>query len=200
MQRISNLYAAHTILAKPVAVNMESQRMVRLSRRVTGVSMPRISSAKIQEPSEDPDEPKLAFGDLAELLGYRLRRAQGAMHRDWVTTVASKLDLTQKQTATLWLIGNNPGTSQVSVAAALDMDRASMMAVIDRLEERGLVIRKRSRADRRRQELYLSLDGQVWLRKVKTRVARHEQRFKSLFTPDELERLLSSLQKFQEFR
>jgi DNA-binding MarR family transcriptional regulator len=80
------------------------------------------------------------------------------------------------------------------------MDRASMMAVIDRLEEHGLVVRKRSRVDRRRQELHLSLEGQLRLRKVKALVARHEQRFKSMFTPDELTRRLSALQKFQEFR
>lgn len=154
----------------------------------------------MQDSREDLDEQKLILGELADLLGYRLRRAHGAMHRDWVSTVVTKRDLTQKQAATLWLIGNNPGASQVSVAAALDMDRASMMAVIDRLEERGLVTRQRSRADRRRQELHLSLDGQVRLRKVKVRIAKHEQRFKSLFTPDELASLLSSLQKFQEFR
>jgi DNA-binding MarR family transcriptional regulator len=179
---------------------MASQYLFRQSGCVTGGFMSRNSSAMIQESCENPDDSKLIFGDLADLLGYRLRRAHGAMHRDWVSTVVSKLDLTQKQAATLWLIGNNPGASQATVAVALDMDRASMMAIIDRLEERGLVSRKRSRADRRRQELHLSLDGQVRLRTVKARIARHEQRFRSLFTQDELASLLSSLQKFQEFR
>ena len=77
------------------------------------------------------------------------------MHRDFMAAVAG-LELTQKQTATLWLIQANPGVSQVSVAAALGMDRATMMSITDRLEERGFVIRKRSTVDRRRQELYLT--------------------------------------------
>ena len=162
--------------------------------------MSRNSRSKIRESRENLDDPQLIFGELADLLGYRLRRAHGAMHRDWVSTVVTERDLTQKQAATLWLISNNPGTSQASVAEALDMDRASMMAVIDRLEERGLVTRQRSKADRRRQELHLSLDGQARLRTVKARIARHEQRFRSLFTKEELSRLLSALQKFQEFR
>ncbi len=162
--------------------------------------MLRNSGGKIPGSCHDPDDPELKFGGLDELLGYRLRRAHGAMHRNFVSTVFSELDLTQKQTATLWLINNNPGVSQVSVAAALGMDRASMMAVINRLQRRGLVIRNRSNADRRRQELHLTLDGQVRLRKAKARIARHEQRFKSLFSPEELANLLSSLERFQEFR
>jgi DNA-binding MarR family transcriptional regulator len=77
------------------------------------------------------------------------------------------------------------------------MDRATMMSVVDRLEDRSLVIRKRSTADRRRQELYLTPAGQSLLRKVKARIAEHEERFKSLFTPAELSALLAALQKFQ---
>jgi hypothetical protein len=39
-------------------------------------------------------------------LGYRLRRAEAAMHRDFIEALAD-LGLTQKQTATLWLINSN---------------------------------------------------------------------------------------------
>ena len=106
------------------------------------------------------------FAELDGLLGYQLRRAQGAMHRDFMAAVAD-LELTQKQAATLWLIQANAGVSQVEVAAALGMDRATMMAITDRLEDRGFVIRKRSLTDRRRQELYLTPAGQSTLRKCK---------------------------------
>lgn len=141
---------------------------------------------------------KLDFQGLDGLLGYRLRRAQGAMHRAYLAAVAG-LNLTQKQTATLWLIGANPGLAQVSLAAALGMDRATMMAVTDRLEARSLVVRKRSTLDRRRQELYLTLAGEKILRKVKARVLEHEKRFTSLFERAELQALLSALAKFRAF-
>ncbi len=120
--------------------------------------MPRTSNARPEESPDDLQVPALMFMELDGLLGYRLSRAQGAMHRDYMAAVA-ELELTQKQTATLWLISANPGVSQVSVAAALGMDRATMMSITDRLEERGLVIRKRSSVDRRRQELYLTPAG-----------------------------------------
>ena len=108
------------------------------------------------------------------------------------------LDLTQKQAATLWLIHANSGVSQVSLATTLGMDRATMMSIVDRLEERGLLVRRRSVIDRRRQELYVTPAGQSLLGKVQTRIARHEERFKSLFTRSELEALLIALRKFQD--
>jgi DNA-binding MarR family transcriptional regulator len=159
--------------------------------------MPRKSNAPLEETAEAIPVPELMFEELDGLLGYRLRRAQGAMHRDYMAAI-DELELTQKQTATLWLINANPSVSQVSVAAALGMDRATMMSITDRLEERGLVIRKRSTVDRRRQELYLTPAGISRLRKVKARIEEHEARVKALFKPAELAALLAALQKFQD--
>jgi DNA-binding MarR family transcriptional regulator len=160
--------------------------------------MPRRSNVKVEAADELSQGPELMFEALDGLLGYRLRRAQGAMHRHYMAAVAG-LKLTQKQTATLWLIDANPGVSQSAIAGALGMDRATMMAVTNRLEARGFVVRKRSKSDRRRQELYLSAAGEKALRKVRARIIEHENRFKSLFEPGELAALLSALQKFRAF-
>ena len=111
--------------------------------------MPRDSNLKRREQPSDFEAPELMFAELDSLLGYLLRRAQGAMHRDFMAAV-SEFGLTQKQAAVLWLIQANGGVSQVEVAGALGMDRATMMALTDRLEDRGFVIRKRSSTDRRR--------------------------------------------------
>jgi DNA-binding MarR family transcriptional regulator len=149
-----------------------------------------------EELNEEASGPELMFEELDSLLGYHLRRAQGAMHRHYMGVVA-ELNLTQKQTATLWLIGANPGVSQVEVAGSLGMDRATMMQLTDRLEEREILVRKRSSVDRRRQELYLTPAGTRLLKKVKTRIAEHEKQFKSLFTRTELDALVAALRKFQ---
>ena len=159
--------------------------------------MARDSNLKRKEKIEDSAAPDLMFAELDGLLGYLLRRAQGAMHRDFMAAVV-EFALTQKQVATLWLIQANPGVSQVEVAASLGMDRATMMSVTDRLEDRGFVIRKRSTIDRRRQELYLTPAGQNTLRKCKTRIAEHEEKFSALFTSAELASLLDALKRFQK--
>jgi DNA-binding MarR family transcriptional regulator len=158
--------------------------------------MPRDTNLKRREQPEDFEAPELMFAELDGLLGYQLRRAQGAMHRDFMAAV-SDFGLTQKQAAALWLIQANGGVSQVEVAAALGMDRATMMAVTDRLEDRGFVTRKRSTTDRRRQELHLTPAGQTTLRKCKLRISEHEEKFRTMFTASELAALISALKKFQ---
>ncbi|MET0182356.1 MAG: MarR family transcriptional regulator [Caulobacterales bacterium] len=139
-------------------------------------------------------EDGIALGGLAELLGFHIRMAHLAMFRDFTEALAG-LDLTQKQCATLQLIGANPRVSQAEIATALDMDRATMMAIIDRLENRGLVTRVRSAEDRRRQELHLTASGQSALSGAMTAIAAHEAHFKSRFTPAELDALLNALQR-----
>ena len=158
--------------------------------------MARESNLKRRERSESFEAPDLMFAELDGLLGYLLRRAQGAMHRDFMGAV-SDFGLTQKQAATLWLIHANSGVSQAEVAAALGMDRATMMAVTDRLEDRGFVVRQRSSTDRRRQDLYLTPAGQSILRKCKARITKHEEKFRSLFSSAELTSLLDALKRFQ---
>jgi DNA-binding MarR family transcriptional regulator len=137
---------------------------------------------------------RLDLDGLPDLLGFHLRMAQIAVYRDFALALA-ELDLSQKQCATLQLIGANPGVSQVDLAATLGTDRATMMAIIDRLEQRGFIIRRRSAVDRRRQELYLTPSGQATLAKAKRAISEHERRFTARFSEDELRALVGALSK-----
>ncbi|MBO9544986.1 MarR family winged helix-turn-helix transcriptional regulator [Caulobacter sp.] len=143
---------------------------------------------------EDGAESGLDFDTLDQVLGFHVRQAQGTMHRH-IIAVLAEADLTQKQSATLWLIGSNPGTSQIAIGNALRMDRATTMAVIDKLEARTLVIRQRSAVDRRRHELYLTPAGQKLLVEVKAMVKAHEQAFADRFTAAELDTLVALLKR-----
>ena len=149
--------------------------------------------AKAQAVVEDePVADTLNFDALDEVLGFHVRQAQGTMHRR-IIEVLSEVDLTQKQAATLWLIGANPAVSQTGIGNALRMDRATTMAIIDRLENRGVVVRRRSTVDRRRHELYLTPEGQTLLVKVKKVVKAHERRFSERFSGGELGTLIEVL-------
>jgi DNA-binding MarR family transcriptional regulator len=155
--------------------------------------MPRTASAaKIPVDSAEADQ--LGDGGLEDLLGFHVRLANVAMYRDFASTL-DKLDLTQRQAATLSLIGANPGAPQVAIAARLGSDRATIMAMVDRLEGRGLLTRERSKSDRRRQELYLTPLGQKTLKEAKALIAEHEQRFTALFSKEELAVLFESLKR-----
>jgi DNA-binding MarR family transcriptional regulator len=136
----------------------------------------------------------LSLGELEGLLGFHLRLAQAALYRDFTIALA-KLDLTQRQFATLELVRANPGASQAHLAGALALDRPAMMAVIDRLEQRGLVVRERSVSDRRRQEIRLTEAGGDLLEQATRRVRRHDGRFLSRFSRADAKTLVGWLQR-----
>ena len=139
----------------------------------------------------------LRMDGLAGLLGFQMRMAQTAMHRDFIAQLKD-LDLTQKLTAVLTLLEENPGVSQIALANALGADRATIMAMIDRLEARSLISRVRSRIDRRKQELYLSPVGVELLAQARTLISVHEARFRALFSPTELEQLTGFLKRIHQ--
>jgi DNA-binding MarR family transcriptional regulator len=147
--------------------------------------------------ADDARPGELHFAGLDLLLGYRLRRAQGAVHRAFVQAVAG-LNLTQKQTAVLWLAAGNPGVSQSAIAAALAMDRATTMAVVDRLSERRLLRRQKSRTDRRRQEILITPSGRRTLERLRVRIADQETRTRALFKRAELRTLMDLLERLQQ--
>lgn len=134
----------------------------------------------------------LSLGRLDGLLGFHLRMASAAIARDFAATLED-LGLTQKQCAVLELIAANPQVSQIDMAATLGMDRATMMAVVDRLDARGLLVRTASQRDRRRQELTLSETGVGLLRDARRLIAQHEKRFLDRLGPMRTETLMQLL-------
>lgn len=121
---------------------------------------------------------ELHLGRLEGLVGFHLRMASAAFARDFAGAMA-ELDLSQKQCAVLELIDANPQVSQIDLAAALGTDRATMMAIVDRLHGRGLIARRKSLRDGRRQELSLTPAGIRLLRRARERIAAHEARFRA---------------------
>jgi DNA-binding MarR family transcriptional regulator len=74
---------------------------------------------------------------------------------------AAGYDLTSVQFAALDAIAANPGVDQARIAGLISYDRATIGGVIDRLEQKGLVIRKTSPKDRRAKEVSLSPEGEA---------------------------------------
>jgi DNA-binding MarR family transcriptional regulator len=106
-----------------------------------------------------------------------------------------ELALTQKQLAVMELISGNPGASQIDLANTLGTDRATMMALVNRLAARDLIERRPSSADRRRQELHLTKAGSAVLTRARKLIDKHEQRFIALFSRDEMDALLAALKR-----
>ena len=105
------------------------------------------------------------YGLLPSLIGYNLRKSQIAVFQDFAATVGAE-DITPGQFGVLTLIQSNEGLNQSELGEAMGVDRSTVVAVIDRLEQRGLVHRMPAPNDRRSYALRLSVAGAATLRRL----------------------------------
>lgn len=119
----------------------------------------------------------IEHGLLTSLVGFHLRQAQIAVFRDFAVTMGA-LEITPGLFAVLVLIECNPGLKQSELAKAVHLDRSSVVSVVDNLEQRGLVERRAVANDRRYNALCLTAKGATLLKKLKRRVAAHENRLR----------------------
>jgi DNA-binding MarR family transcriptional regulator len=132
------------------------------------------------------------LGVLPGLIGYQLRLAQRAIFADFADTVGEN-GISPGLFGILVIIGENAGLTQQSLANAAHLDRSTVVTVIDKLEERGLV--ERHAADRRSNGLFLADKGSALLRELKRKVAQHERRVVRDLSARERGQLVALLQR-----
>jgi DNA-binding MarR family transcriptional regulator len=149
-----------------------------------------------KEPAEiSAEDVALQLGELSELLGYSLKRAQLRVFEDFLRCVAP-LQLTPAQFSVLLLLDKNPGRNQTEIANTLGILRPNFVAMLDALESRDLCTRMRSTNDRRSHILMLTDKGRAVLARAKKLVAtKHEARLNELLGPANRVALLDMLSK-----
>jgi len=137
------------------------------------------------------------IGGIDEIVGFHIRLAHGAVYRHFTETF-SDLDLTQKQVSVLWLIDDHPEIAQADIGRRLQMDRATVMAMVNRLQQRGFVERNASTIDRRRQTLHMTEAGHAALLAARACILDHEQWLTSRFSQAETALLVELLRRIHE--
>ena len=98
-------------------------------------------------------------GMASDRLGYLLKHVQAKL-TDLQTKALAPHGLNGRDLAVLSAIVSGEPLSQLEVAARLRVDRTSIGDLLDGLEERGFVERRRSPEDRRRNVVVLTSLGQ----------------------------------------
>lgn len=140
-----------------------------------------------------PERP-LSFDLLPDLVGFQLRMAQVAIFRDFSADIG-ELGITPGLFGVLVLIDANPDLKQSDLARAAQLDRSTVVTVIDNLERRCLVERRTSPTDRRSNALRLTPAGRRLLRTLKKRVTAHEARLTARLTVAERAELVRLLKE-----
>ena len=135
-------------------------------------------------------------GVLPSLLGYVLRRTQSAVFADFAATFAKAGEaLTPGEFGLLVLVERNPGLSQMALARALGIDRSTLVPILDRLQARGLLVRRASPTDGRTHALGLTPSGEKALTRFARLVRLHEKRIASGLSSAETRTLILLLEK-----
>jgi DNA-binding MarR family transcriptional regulator len=136
---------------------------------------------------------------LRELIGYALRRAQGAVYADLNDSLA-RLELRPLQYTLLLVVAENPGVSQSGVCDALGIQKANGVPSMSELERRGFIIRRKSSTDARSYELHVTAKGRRILQRAGEVQSAHESRLIERIGVEGREQLLSLLGKLSDIR
>jgi DNA-binding MarR family transcriptional regulator len=121
-----------------------------------------------------PADGEIRLGWLAGAIGYHLRLAQEASFQAFARH-AGAVDLRPGRFAVLLIIAENPGLSQTALGRAAGRDKSSLTPVLDDLEGRGLVRRRRLAHDRRSYALSLTEAGVAALAELRAHAEAHDR-------------------------
>ncbi len=143
-----------------------------------------------------PPEPTAGLGQLADYLGYALRRAQSASFRH-LERSAGDLALTPGQFSQLLAIEANPGINQRRLAEIFGLDKSTLSPAIDALVARNLVQRTRASADARAWALTLTAPGRQALARMRAKVEAQERVMAAAVAPAEVRQLVGALRRIE---
>lgn len=113
-----------------------------------------------------------------DVLGYLVKHVHLVLEQRTDAALAD-VGLTARDLGVLRVIAGGEARSQQEVATVLGVDRTSMVALLDALERRGIVARKPSERDRRRNVVELTQDGRTLFQRAEQRSTEVEQAFTS---------------------
>jgi DNA-binding MarR family transcriptional regulator len=144
-----------------------------------------------------PVQPHLRGEILNESVFHLLRVALQEHTALWGERVGADpaVECTKPQYAVLRAVEADPGLDQASAAQFAGSDKATVAALLERLEHRRLIRREVNPLDRRRRKLYLTRQGESLLASVGPLVADLNQEMLSRLSQSEQADLVIMLRK-----
>ncbi|EME71067.1 transcriptional regulator [Paramagnetospirillum caucaseum] len=136
-----------------------------------------------------------SFGPMTDELGFHLRRAQVAAFKHFAQTVTAAEGITPGLYGMLQVIANNSGLTQSRLAEVMEVDRSSIVKVVNALEDKGLIRRDAAPNDRRSYHLRMTPEGKLALRRIEEGVVRQDLDFSAGLSEGDRRLLISLLKR-----
>jgi DNA-binding MarR family transcriptional regulator len=137
--------------------------------------------------------------EVGTRLGYLFKHA-GMRLEELNVKALAPFGINQRELAVLLLIAAHEPASQQQAAQRLDVDRTTMVAILDSLEEKGLVSRHADAEDRRRNVVELTGTGLKTLRLATKASDEAEQALLAPLTTQEAQLIRQALRLIVEHR
>ena len=144
----------------------------------------------IQEAAEQPLDQSV----LLSLVGYNCRRAYINIMPMFHKRMA-KFQLRPVDFTVLSLLKANPNITQKRMSQAINVSPPNLATLLDRLENRGLVMRQRNPLDKRSQTLVLTAEGMRMCVKAEKTAVELETETTAALSDAERAQLMHLLQK-----
>jgi DNA-binding MarR family transcriptional regulator len=129
--------------------------------------------------------------------GFLLARLGSLAARSWQAFLAEH-DLTQIQYATLMVLAERGSLGQRRLAQLAAVDARNLVAVLDGLAERDLIVRETDTADRRRRNVRLTSSGVALIHELATESAAARDQFLETLTLRDRRQLSVLLQRLYQ--
>ena len=106
----------------------------------------------------------------------------------------ASIGLTRSQWWLLTYLFFNDGINQSELAILMDMEKAPLSRLLDRMEKKGWVIRKNESKDRRTKNIYLSETIKPLISSMRDKAAEYRRESLSILTDKERNKLKAILQ------
>lgn len=136
----------------------------------------------------------LDLGLLQDRVSFHVRRLSRRIGRQYSEETAAISAKPGAFTA-LALIAANEGLSQTALAREMGFDKATIVALVDSLEEQGWAVRARAAGDRRRHSLALTRAGEAALKRLRVMASVTEDPIQRALSPADLRKLIELLDR-----
>lgn len=125
----------------------------------------------------------MSTADPHEVLAYLLKHANMQLTASTDAALAP-LGIDGKDFGALRVVAGREPTSQLQVAQRLGIDRTTMVALLDVLERKGIVVRRPDPADRRRNNVELTDRGRQTFEAAQVAYGEAETAFLAAISPE----------------
>jgi DNA-binding MarR family transcriptional regulator len=150
------------------------------------------------EPAQAPVRPLPGLPEeLLASITFLLKRL-GFAAKERTMAAFEQIGLHPYHYAILLVLDEGSRETQGAIADALGYDRGQLVGLLDELEERGFIERRRDPNDRRRHLVQLTQDGRRTLTRLRTLMRQIEDEFLAPLDPDERAQLHALLLRLAE--